>query len=68
MMTSLISNFEAKFYHSILALEAPKFKKIKFCFEIVLRLQAMIDEFDTNRDGSIDQEEFLSIMKQTSLY
>lgn len=31
-------------------------------------LQAMIDEFDKNGDGVIDQAEFTSIMKQTSLY
>lgn len=31
-------------------------------------LQAMIDEFDRNGDGVIDEAEFLAIMKQTSLY
>lgn len=31
-------------------------------------LQAMIDEFDKNQDGEIDQEEFMAIMKQTSIY
>jgi len=31
-------------------------------------LQAMIDEFDKNQDGVIDQEEFMAIMKQTSIY
>eukprot|EP00922_Rhytidocystis_sp_ex-Travisia-forbesii_P015389 GHVS01022952.1.p1 GENE.GHVS01022952.1~~GHVS01022952.1.p1 ORF type:complete len:198 (+),score=43.45 GHVS01022952.1:206-799(+) len=31
-------------------------------------LQAMIDEFDKDLDGEISEEEFLSIMKQTSLY
>ncbi len=31
-------------------------------------LQAMIEEFDKNGDGVIDIEEFLSIMKQTSIY
>lgn len=31
-------------------------------------LQAMIDEFDRDRDGQISQEEFLNIMKQTSVY
>mmetsp|Transcript_13481 Transcript_13481/g.11548 ORF Transcript_13481/g.11548 Transcript_13481/m.11548 type:complete len:170 (+) Transcript_13481:64-573(+) len=31
-------------------------------------LQAMIDEFDKNQDGLIDEQEFLSIMKQTSVY
>ncbi|KAL8444629.1 hypothetical protein Emag_005412 [Eimeria magna] len=31
-------------------------------------LQAMIDEFDRDMDGEISQEEFMSIMKQTSLY
>lgn len=31
-------------------------------------LQAMIDEFDKNNDGVIDVEEFLGIMKQTSIY
>mgnify|MGYP003706392583 CR=1 FL=1 len=31
-------------------------------------LQAMIDEFDKNQDGVIDESEFLSIMKQTSIY
>lgn len=31
-------------------------------------LQAMIDEFDKDNDGQISQEEFLSIMKQTSVY
>lgn len=31
-------------------------------------LQAMIEEFDRNGDGVIDEAEFMSIMKQTSLY
>jgi len=31
-------------------------------------LQAMIDEFDKNGDGVIDLEEFMSIMKQSSIY
>jgi centrin-3 len=31
-------------------------------------LQAMIDEFDKNQDGVIDETEFMSIMKQTSIY
>ena len=31
-------------------------------------LQAMIDEFDKDRDGKINREEFLSIMSQTSIY
>jgi len=31
-------------------------------------LQAMIDEFDKNGDGEIDEAEFMSIMKQTSIY
>eukprot|EP00474_Spongospora_subterranea_P008880 CRZ09338.1 hypothetical protein [Spongospora subterranea] len=31
-------------------------------------LQAMIDEFDKNQDGEIDAEEFMAIMKQTSIY
>lgn len=31
-------------------------------------LQAMIDEFDKNGDGEIDEAEFLAIMKQTSIY
>lgn len=31
-------------------------------------LQAMIDEFDKNNDGVIDIEEFLGIMKATSIY
>jgi centrin-3 len=31
-------------------------------------LQAMIDEFDKNNDGVIDIEEFLGIMRQTSIY
>ena len=31
-------------------------------------LQAMIDEFDTDRDGEISMEEFRGIMKSTSLY
>ncbi|KNG78215.1 centrin [Plasmodium falciparum IGH-CR14] len=30
-------------------------------------LQAMIDEFDKDMDGEISQEEFLSIMKQTTI-
>ncbi|OQR87758.1 hypothetical protein ACHHYP_08079 [Achlya hypogyna] len=30
--------------------------------------QAMIDEFDTNQDGSISREEFLQIMKESSVY
>lgn len=31
-------------------------------------LQAMIDEFDKDGDGEINEEEFVSLMKQTSLY
>merc|ERR1719183_1457916 len=31
-------------------------------------LQGMIDEFDANQDGEINEEEFVNIMKQTSLY
>lgn len=31
-------------------------------------LQAMIDEFDADRDNEINEDEFVSIMKQTSLY
>eukprot|EP00916_Digyalum_oweni_P004998 GHVL01008920.1.p1 GENE.GHVL01008920.1~~GHVL01008920.1.p1 ORF type:complete len:117 (-),score=29.96 GHVL01008920.1:331-681(-) len=30
-------------------------------------LQAMIDEFDKDQDGEINEQEFLSIMKQTSM-
>merc|ERR1719359_1496795 len=31
-------------------------------------LRGMIDEFDKDQDGEIDEEEFVNIMKQTSLY
>jgi len=31
-------------------------------------LRGMIDEFDNDQDGEINEEEFISIMKQTSLY
>ena len=31
-------------------------------------LQAMIDEFDKDGDGEINESEFLAIMKQTSIY
>lgn len=31
-------------------------------------LQAMIDEFDKDGDGEISSEEFMAIMKQTSIY
>lgn len=31
-------------------------------------LQAMIDEFDKNGDGAIDEAEFMAIMKQSSIY
>lgn len=31
-------------------------------------LQAMIDEFDRNQDGEINQEEFMYIMKTSSVY
>ena len=31
-------------------------------------LQAMIDEFDKDGDGAINESEFLGIMKQTSIY
>ncbi|CAE7227535.1 CAL [Symbiodinium sp. CCMP2592] len=31
-------------------------------------LRGMIDEFDVDQDGDINEEEFISIMKQTSLY
>ena len=42
--------------------------------ELMLRLnkldelRAMIEEFDQNDDGFIDESEFVSIMKQTSIY
>jgi len=31
-------------------------------------LQAMIDEFDKDQDGEINENEFINIMKQTALY
>lgn len=31
-------------------------------------LQAMIDEFDKDQDGMISQEEFMYIMKQSTMY
>ena len=31
-------------------------------------LQEMIDEADKNGDGEVNQDEFLRIMKKTSLY
>ena len=31
-------------------------------------LQAMIDEFDRDKDGEISQDEFMYIMKQSSIY
>jgi len=31
-------------------------------------LNAMIEEFDKDQDGEINLEEFMAIMKQTSLY
>ena len=31
-------------------------------------LQAMIDEFDRDQDGEINQAEFMYIMKQSSVY
>lgn len=31
-------------------------------------LQAMIDEFDRDQDGEISQDEFMYIMKQSSIY
>eukprot|EP01015_Nassula_variabilis_P018245 TRINITY_DN2963_c0_g2_i5.p2 TRINITY_DN2963_c0_g2~~TRINITY_DN2963_c0_g2_i5.p2 ORF type:complete len:164 (+),score=59.13 TRINITY_DN2963_c0_g2_i5:66-557(+) len=31
-------------------------------------LKAMIDEFDKDQDGSINEDEFLNIMRQTSIY
>merc|ERR1719442_33546 len=31
-------------------------------------LRGMIDEFDADQDGEINEEEFVAIMKQTSLY
>ena len=31
-------------------------------------LQAMIDEFDKDQDGEINEAEFMSIMKQPSIY
>ena len=31
-------------------------------------LQAMIDEFDKDQDGEINEQEFLAIMKQSNLY
>ena len=31
-------------------------------------MQAMIDEFDRDQDGQINEEEFMYIMKQTSIF
>merc|ERR1711879_659237 len=31
-------------------------------------LRGMIEEFDQDQDGAINEDEFISIMKQTSLY
>merc|ERR1712125_20071 len=31
-------------------------------------LRGMIDEFDQDQDGEINEEEFVTLMKQTSLY
>ena len=31
-------------------------------------MQAMIDEFDRDQDGQINEDEFMYIMKQTSIY
>jgi centrin-3 len=31
-------------------------------------LQAMIDEFDRDQDGAINSEEFMYIMKQSSMF
>ena len=35
---------------------------------VPIELQAMIDEFDKDQDGEINEDEFIAIMKQTSLY
>ena len=35
---------------------------------VIDRNQAMIDEFDKDSDGFINEEEFIDIMKQTTIY
>lgn len=40
-------------------------KKVQLCSIV---LQEMIDEADRDNDGEINEEEFLRIMKKTSLY
>lgn len=37
-------------------------------FSVLFFLQEMIDEADRDGDGEIDEQEFLRIMKKTSLY
>ena len=37
-------------------------------FKLSLSLQEMIDEADRDGDGEVNQDEFLRIMKKTSLY
>ena len=38
-------------------------------YDIVIMIpQEMIDEADRNGDGEVNQDEFLRIMKKTSLY
>ena len=34
----------------------------------MIQMQAMIDEFDRDQDGEINEQEFMYIMRQTSVY
>lgn len=51
--------------HELMSLTGQLWKPVH---EWPVRLQEMIDEADRDGDGEINEQEFLRIMKKTSLY